>query len=83
MNCPACGATNAKKAPGPGQLGCSLIVFASLIIWIPILGWILAPIMVLVGIIGIAVAFFAPKSPTATFTCSACQHSFEAPYHAN
>ncbi len=74
--CPKCGSAKTLKF-GRGLMGFGSLVMGSCMLWIPIVGWILAPIFFLVALgLWISAAFPSAKI---TFQCQACKQWFKIP----
>ena len=71
--CPKCGSANTRKI-GPGLLGFASLLVGSCLLWIPVVGWVLAPICF------ILVVFFwlsaLIPSGRISFQCQACKQWF-------
>jgi hypothetical protein len=74
--CGKCGSPETQKI-GPGLMGFASLLMAGCLLWIPIIGWVLAPIFLLVAIV-LWVWALVP-SGRLTFQCQACKHWFTVP----
>lgn len=74
--CPKCGNSNTHRI-GPGSLGCVSFGAGGCMLWIPVIGWVLAPILFLLALgLWISALF---RSGTASFQCKACKGWFTVP----
>lgn len=48
--CPKCGNANTRRI-GPGLMGFGSLVMGSCLLWIPIIGWVLAPIFLVLAVV--------------------------------
>ncbi|WP_343004163.1 hypothetical protein [Clostridium sp. 2218st1_F5_2218SCRN_220325] len=74
--CSYCGATNTSVVKGGSGVRCILYFLGfSVSIWIPILGWILAPFLFIGALISFFHTIFEKKSYS--FFCNVCKRHFE------
>jgi hypothetical protein len=73
MPCPKCGSSKTQKI-GPGLMGFVSLVMASCLLWIPVIGWVLGPILFLLAV-GLWVSALIP-SGRISFRCEACKQWF-------
>lgn len=78
--CPTCGSANVRKI-GPGLMGFISFATAGCMLWIPIIGWIAAPFLLLAAIVFWVWALI--PTGKASFQCQACKHWFTAPKKAS
>jgi hypothetical protein len=74
--CPNCGGANTRKM-GAGFMGFVSLIAGSCLLWIPIIGWILAPLMFLAAVVLWIVALF--PSASVSYQCQACKQWFRVP----
>lgn len=65
--CPRCGAEGKRVGP-LAWLGATF-VGAGCLMWVPVVGWVLIPILLVVGVIGAVVAGMREA-----YTCPGCRH---------
>ncbi|MEX1258047.1 MAG: hypothetical protein WEG36_10560, partial [Gemmatimonadota bacterium] len=71
--CPHCGSASTNRM-GPGVMGLSLFVGGSCMMWIPIIGWVIAPILFIMALI-VWVGALIPSGKVA-FHCQGCRKWF-------
>lgn len=71
--CPKCGSANTRKI-GPGLMGFASLIMGSCLLWIPIVGWVLAPIAFILGLFFWVSALI--PSGRVSFQCQACKQWF-------
>lgn len=71
--CPKCGSANTRKI-GPGLMGFASLIMGSCLLWIPVIGWVLAPIFLLAAVVLWIMAFL--PSGKISFQCQACKQWF-------
>jgi hypothetical protein len=71
--CQKCGSANTKKV-GPGLLGFIFFFTGSCFIWIPIIGWVLAPFCFLAAVVFWVFALI--PSGRISFQCNECKGWF-------
>lgn len=74
--CPKCGSGKTLKI-GPGPLGFASLVMGSCLLWIPLIGWVLAPFF-LVGAVVLWVSALVPSGKL-SFKCQSCKQWFRVP----
>ncbi len=71
--CPKCGSANTRRI-GPGAMGCGSLVAGSCLLWIPVIGWVLAPFFLLAAVVLWVMA--ALPSGKVSFQCQSCKQWF-------
>lgn len=71
--CPKCGSAKTQKI-GPGLMGCGSFVAGSCLLWIPVVGWVLAPIFFVLAVI--LWIFGILPSGRISFQCKDCKQWF-------
>lgn len=71
--CPKCGSANTRKI-GPGLMGCASFITGSCLLWIPVIGWVMAPIAFLLALF-LWLSALIP-SGRISFQCQACKQWF-------
>ena len=71
--CPKCGSAKTQKM-GPGLMGFASLVMGSCMLWIPVIGWVLAPIFFLVAV-ALWISAALPSSKV-LFHCQSCKQWF-------
>ena len=71
--CTKCGSTETKKI-GPGLMGFISLIMGSCLLWIPIIGWVLAPFFLLAAVFLWVSALF--PSGKISFQCQSCKGWF-------
>lgn len=59
----------------PARFGCITLLGAGLTMWIPIIGWIAAPVLFVIGVASLIPILFRPKTRT-DYDCQRCKHRF-------
>tara|TARA_Y100000310_G_C20239983_1_gene604180 strand:- start:82 stop:453 length:372 start_codon:yes stop_codon:yes gene_type:complete len=76
MPCKKCGSVNVNKM-GPGLLGFIMFMMGSCCVWIPVIGWILAPVFFVVAI-WFWISALLPSGQV-MFQCKDCKSFFRVP----
>lgn len=71
--CPKCGSANTRKI-GPGIMGFASFFTGGCLLWIPIIGWVLAPFAFLAAIVFWVMALI--PSGRISFQCQGCKQWF-------
>lgn len=74
--CPSCGSPNVRKI-GPGLMGFISLLTAGCMIWIPVIGWIAAPVLVVLAVVFWIMALI--PSGKMSYQCQACKNWFTVP----
>ena len=74
--CPKCGSAKTQRI-GPGAMGFFSLVMGSCLLWIPIIGWVLAPIFFL-GALLLWISALLPSGKV-SFQCQSCKGWFSVP----
>ena len=79
VKCPKCNseATMSTIASTLIGLGIILLLAGGCLIWIPILGWICAPISIILGLVFIVVGLVYIPIGGATINCKSCNSKFK------
>lgn len=71
--CAKCGSANTRKI-GPGLMGFASFIMGSCLLWIPVIGWLLAPIAFILAMFFWLSALI--PSGRISFQCQACKQWF-------
>lgn len=74
--CPKCGSSNTRRI-GPGLMGFVSFLAGSCMLWIPVIGWVLAPILFVAAVVFWISALL--PSGKISFQCQACKQWFTVP----
>jgi len=74
--CPKCGSGKTLRF-GRGLMGFASLVMGSCMLWIPVVGWVLAPVFFLVAV-GLWISAAVPSAKV-TFQCQSCKQWFSIP----
>jgi len=74
--CPKCGSAKTQRI-GPGLMGFMSLVMGSCLLWIPVVGWFLAPIFFLIAVV-LWLSALAPSGDI-SFQCKDCKEWFKVP----
>ena len=74
MPCPHCHSVKTNHI-GKGAIGFVCLILAGCLIWIPVIGWVAAPILFVVGVVYCLGAFF--PSGSLSFHCKDCKQWFK------
>ena len=74
--CPHCGSSNTQKF-GPGLIGFGSFCMGGCMLWIPVIGWVLAPLCFLLTLFFWIIAIIPTGS--SSFHCQTCKKWFSIP----
>lgn len=79
VSCPKCEQEAIMTTVSAQILSVAIIFLLSfgVAVWVPIVGWICAPIMMLIGIILLIVSLIAKIQGSATIVCKECNSKFK------
>ena len=75
--CPKCGSPEVQRA-GPGYWGLVCFLSGGCAIWIPIIGWVLAPFFFVAALV-LWIAALVPGRERLSFQCQKCKCVFTVP----
>ena len=80
LPCPKCGSAKTQKMIGRGEMGFALFLGGSCMLWIPVVGWVLAPLFFLLAV----ALWISTALPSAQlhFLCQSCKERFTVPKSA-
>ena len=55
-----------------------MLIVASLMMWIPVIGWVAAPVLFVLGMFSLLAAIFRPTTQV-VYDCQRCRHRFTGP----
>lgn len=77
ITCSKCGSNKLRKADSSGTVAGMLLLFGFLIVWIPIVGWILGTLLILGGLAVAILASIPSLNTTKTMQCVECKNRFK------